>query len=186
MPVWIERGSLHLPPQPITPVIMVGPGTGVAPFRAFMQEREAIRAAETEQQGQAWGNSGSTSAGIGSCLVFGCRNEVGDFFWQEEWRAWQQSGLLAPGFGVITAFSRDQPRKVYVQHKIAEHSAALWGLLQHGAYIYVAGSADKMPADVAKAFVELVAKEGDMSAEQAKAYVRQLEVQGRYQVEVWS
>ena len=121
-------------------------------------------------------------------LVFGCRNEAGDFYYRREWEAMQQAGVLAePPLGLITAFSRDQGSKVYVQHRITEYGAALWRLLLEGtAAVYVAGSADKMPAQVAAAFEEVAVRHGGLSRDAAARWLRGLELSGRYQVEAWS
>lgn len=102
----------------------------------------------------------------------------------------QAAGVLAPPpAGLLTAFSRDGPRKVYVQQRIREHAAEVWRLLQqqpHGAWVYVAGSADKMPAQVAQAFEEVAAQQGGMAPADAAALLRRMELSGRYQVEAWS
>lgn len=99
----------------------------------------------------------------------------------------QAQGVLAPPpGGLVAAFSRDGPTKVYVQHRIREHAAEVWAALQAGAYVYVAGSADKMPAAVAAAIEEAVAQQGGLSRDEAAAYMRRLELGGRYQVEAWS
>lgn len=121
-------------------------------------------------------------------LFFGCRSEAGDFYFRQEWEAMQAAGVLAaPPAGLVTAFSRDTAgSKVYVQHRIRERAAEVWAALQAGAWVYVAGSADKMPAQVAEAFAEAVAAGGGLSGEEAAAYVRRLELTGRYQVEAWS
>lgn len=99
----------------------------------------------------------------------------------------QAAGVLAPPpAGLITAFSRDQERKVYVQHRILEHAVEVWAALQAGAWVYVAGSADRMPADVALALEAVVAEQGGMAPADAAAFLRRLELTGRYQVEAWS
>lgn len=99
-----------------------------------------------------------------------------------------QGVLAPPPLGLVTAFSRDTPGggKVYVQHRIRERAAAVWAALQGGAWVFVAGSADKMPAAVAAALQEVAAEQGGMSAEEAAAWMRRLELTGRYQVEAWS
>lgn len=120
IPVWIKKGTITLPPRETNvPLIMIGPGTGVAPFRNFVLER--------------------ISRGVGlNYLFFGCRNEKMDYFFQDEWKSYCDKGQLT----VIPAFSRDQDDKVYVQHKIKEHAALVWQLIdKQGAYIYVAGKA---------------------------------------------
>ncbi|KAL4458060.1 hypothetical protein ABPG75_012925 [Micractinium tetrahymenae] len=177
LPVWVERGALRLPPSPEVPLILVGPGTGVAPFRSFLQERQAALLADQVPRPAP------------CTLFFGCRNEGGDFYFRSEWEEMQAQGVLAPApGGVITAFSRDAPdgRKVYVQHCVREHGAALWALLAAGAWVYVAGSADKMPAAVAAAFEDAAVAHGGLGKEEAAALLRRMELTGRYQVEAWS
>jgi sulfite reductase alpha subunit-like flavoprotein len=177
VPVWIERGSLRMPADPQVPLLLVGPGTGVAPFRAFLQERLAAarQAAAAEQPPPA------------PChLFFGCRSRAADFYYEPEWQALQEAGVLASEAGLVVAFSRDQGSKVYVQHKIREHAGMVWALLQGGALVYVCGSADKMPADVAAAFRDVVVAQGGLGREEADKYVRRLQLTGRYHVEAWS
>jgi sulfite reductase alpha subunit-like flavoprotein len=121
-------------------------------------------------------------------LFFGCRHEAGDFYFRGEWEALQAEGLLgAPPLGLVAAFSRDGPAKRYVQHALREHGAAVWALLhQEGAWLYVAGSADRMPAQVAEAVRDVAARHGGLSQEEAAALLRRWELSGRYQVEAWS
>ena len=120
-------------------------------------------------------------------LFFGCRSEAGDFYFREEWEAMQAEGVLAPPpAGIVTAFSRDQAAKVYVQHRIWERAKEVWAALQAGAWVYVAGSADRMPADVAAALEAVVAEQGGITSTDAAAFLRRLELTGRYQVEAWS
>lgn len=127
VPVWVSRGSLSLPP-PSTPLVLVGPGTGVAPLRSVLHERAALAA------------SGSPVAP--SLLFFGCRSASGDCYYQHEWEG--MGGVLWEG-RVVVACSRDGPSKVYVQDKIREHGASVWRLLEGGAHVCVCGSANKMP-----------------------------------------
>lgn len=175
VPVWVERGALRLPASPSVPLILVGPGTGVAPFRAFLQHRQALI------------RSGAEPKPSPSMLFFGCRNAGGDFLYREEWEQMQQEGVLAAVGGLVTAFSRDQPSKVYVQHRIREQAEHVWSWLSvKGAAVYVAGSADKMPAQVAAAFEDVASMAGKLTEEEAQKWVRQLEVSARYQVEAWS
>lgn len=178
--LWVERGALHMPSDPSVPLILVGPGTGVAPFRAFLQDRLATVKGIKEQ-----GNGEMAPAPC--TLVFGCRNEHGDYYCWQEWEEMQREGVLdGPGKGLLTAFSRDSARKVYVQHRIKEHGAEIWGLLQQGAIVYVAGSADKMPSDVEAAFKAVVAEHSGLAPAEAERYVKRLEATGKYQVECWS
>ncbi|XP_072961674.1 NADPH-dependent diflavin oxidoreductase 1 isoform X1 [Typha angustifolia] len=173
IPSWIHRGSLP-PPPPTLPLILVGPGTGCAPFRAFVEER-AIQSM-----------SQSTSPIL---FFFGCRNRESDFLYKEFWLSHAQDhGILSAekGGGFFVAFSRDQPKKIYVQHKIREESTRIWSLLNAGAAIYIAGSSTKMPADVTKALEEVISKESGMSKESASRWLRAQERTGRFNIETWS
>lgn len=173
VPVWFQKGSLP-PPPPSLPLILIGPGTGCAPFRGFVEER-AIQSL-----------TGSTAPVM---FFFGCRNEDNDFLYREFWISHSQNGGVlseAKGGGFYVAFSRDQSQKVYVQHKIQEHSRRVWNLLREGAAVYVAGSSTKMPADVLLAFEEIISKESGLPQESAVRWLRALEKAGRYHVEAWS
>ncbi|KAK9839678.1 hypothetical protein WJX81_005476 [Elliptochloris bilobata] len=170
VPVWVERGVLRLPPHQV-PLVLVGPGTGVAPFRAFLQERAAAAAAG--------------EAVAPSLLFFGCRREAADFYFRDEWPALAAAGALAPD-GLVTAFSRDQPAKVYVGQRIREHGARVWALLQQGAVVFVSGAAQRMPQDVAAAFQAVATEHGGLAPADAARYVRQLALLQRYFVEAWS
>lgn len=173
VPVWFSRGSLPSP-SPSLPLILVGPGTGCAPFRAFIAERALQSRSEP-------------TAPI--LFFFGCRNEENDYLYRDFWLCHAQgSGVLSEGKGggFFVAFSRDQPKKVYVQHKMEEESQRVWSLLGSGASIYVAGSSTKMPADVMSCFEKIVAKEGGVASESAVGWLRALERAGKYHVEAWS
>lgn len=122
-------------------------------------------------------------------FFFGCRNEGNDFLYRDFWLSHAQNdGVLseAKGGGFYVAFSRDQPKKVYVQQKIREQGQRIWNLLLEGASIYVAGSSTKMPSDVMSALEEIVSKEGVAPGESAVRWLRTLEKAGRYHVEAWS
>ncbi|KAJ4780650.1 NADPH-dependent diflavin oxidoreductase 1 [Rhynchospora pubera] len=173
VPSWIHRGTLP-PPPPMLPLILIGPGTGCAPFRAYIEER-------------AMQNLVESTAPI--LFFFGCRNRDSDFLYQDFWLAHSSDdGILSEekGGGFYVAFSREQERKVYVQHKIREQSARVWGLLNAGAAIYLAGSSTKMPADVTEALEEVVAKESGVSREAAARWLKTLEKAGRFNIETWS
>uniref|UniRef100_A0A453E123 FAD-binding FR-type domain-containing protein n=1 Tax=Aegilops tauschii subsp. strangulata TaxID=200361 RepID=A0A453E123_AEGTS len=168
VPCWIHQGSLP-PPDPSTPLVLIGPGTGCAPFRAFVEERAAQRAREP-------------TAPI--LFFFGCRNKDDDFLYRDFWpHHAQNNGVLSPeeGGGFFAAFSRDQPEKVYVQHKIREQSARVLNMLCSGAAVYVAGSSTKMPADVRAAMEEVVREKGVDAG-----WLRKLERAGKYNIETWS
>lgn len=129
--------------------------------------------------------SGSTAPVL---FFFGCRNEENDFLYRDFWLSHSQNGVLSEekGGGFYVAFSRDQPQKVYVQHKMREHSQRIWTLLSEGAAIYVAGSSTKMPADVLSAFEEIISKETGVPRESAVRWLLALEKAGKYHVEAWS
>jgi len=153
----------RLPEDDSVPVIMVGPGTGIAPFRAFLEEREARGA-----KGGNW-------------LFFGEQYAATDFYYQEQLQAWQASGHLR----LDTAFSRDQAEKVYVQQRMVEQGAQLWQWLQAGAYFYVCGDAQRMAKDVDAALRGIVAEHGRMDAAAAAAYVDGLSKARRYRRDVY-
>ncbi|XP_062220458.1 NADPH-dependent diflavin oxidoreductase 1 isoform X2 [Phragmites australis] len=173
IPCWIHQGSLP-PPRPLVPLVLIGPGTGCAPFRAFVEERAAQTAAEP-------------TAPV--LFFFGCRNQDNDFLYKDFWLTHaQDEGVLSSkkGGGLFVAFSRDQPQKIYVQHKIKEQSARVWNLLCSRAAVYIAGSSTKMPADVTAALEEVVCKEGGVRKEDASKWLRTLERAGRFNIETWS
>ena len=172
--MWIKQGSIRLP-HPSVPLLLVGPGTGCAPFRAFIEERIALSV-----------SSEKIVAPI--MFFFGCRHEEQDFLYKEFWLAQTEDcKLLSHGLGggFFVAFSRDQPRKVYVQHKIEEQSQNVWKMLQSGCSVYIAGSAHEMPVDVGDALECVIVKEGHLSKENAKTWLKQLERSGKYHVEAW-
>jgi sulfite reductase (NADPH) flavoprotein alpha-component len=153
-----------IPDNDDTPIIMVGPGTGIAPFRAFLQEREARKA-----DGGNW-------------LFFGDRQEEYDFLYREELLESECAGQLTR---LDTAFSRDQEDKVYVQDRMLERGAELWAWLNRGAHFYVCGDANRMARDVDRALHHIVREHSNVSEDEAKAYMVQLSSQGRYQRDVY-
>lgn len=164
VPLWVRPGSLTFPKSPDTPVIMVGPGTGVAPFRAAIQERVA--------QGQKR-----------NILFFGCRRRDQDFYWEAEWRELEDRGCLS----LVTAFSREQEQKVYVQHRLRERGLLLWDLLdRQGAYFFLAGNAKLMPAAVSEALLFVFQDQGRLSDSEAASYLARLQHTGRFQTETWA
>ena len=151
VPVYIQHNeNFKLPENPETPIIMVGPGTGVAPFRSFMQEREEIGA-----EGKSW-------------MFFGDQHFVTDFLYQTEWQKWLKDGVLTK---MDVAFSRDTAEKVYVQHRMLEQSKELFEWLQEGAAVYICGDEKNMAHDVHHTLIEIIEKEGGMSREEAEAYL---------------
>lgn len=165
IPVYIDTNkNFKLPADDDTPIIMIGPGTGVAPFRSFMQERE-----ERGARGPNW-------------LFFGDQHFLTDFLYQTEWLSWRKSGLLTH---LDVAFSRDQTEKIYVQHRIREKSIEIWNWLQDGATIYVCGDADNMAPDVNEALLDIISEHGQKSRDDATEYLRQLTRDKRYQRDVY-
>ncbi len=165
IPVYVDSNSnFKLPADPGAPIIMIGPGTGVAPFRAFVEEREAIGA-----NGKNW-------------LFFGDQHFMTDFLYQAEWQRYHKSGLLTR---LSVAFSRDQANKYYVQHRMLEQSREFYDWLQQGASVYVCGDQKRMAHDVHEAIIDIVAKEGALSREHADEYVKLLQKDKRYQRDVY-
>ncbi|MGJ8691609.1 MAG: assimilatory sulfite reductase (NADPH) flavoprotein subunit [Thalassotalea sp.] len=163
--VFVEHNNnFRLPENDDTPVIMIGPGTGVAPFRAFMQEREACDAG-----GDNW-------------MFFGDQTFTQDFLYQVEWQNYLKSGLLTK---MDVAFSRDQANKVYVQHRIKEHAAEVYAWLERGAHVYVCGDANRMAKDVHTALIEVIAGQSGKSSEEAEDYLKALRSAKRYQRDVY-
>ncbi|EOB6306148.1 assimilatory sulfite reductase (NADPH) flavoprotein subunit [Vibrio vulnificus] len=163
--VFVENNNnFKLPADDNVPVIMVGPGTGIAPFRSFIQERDN-RGAE----GKNW-------------LFFGDRTFTQDFLYQVEWQKYLKSGLLTK---LDVAFSRDQAEKVYVQQRILENAAQVWQWIQEGAYLYVCGDANRMVKDVHQAFVAVAEQEGKMSRDDAEEFINDLRKAKRYQRDVY-
>ncbi|MCB1062820.1 MAG: hypothetical protein KDN20_07860 [Verrucomicrobiae bacterium] len=166
VPCFITPGKGFRLPEPDedVPIIMVGPGTGIAPFRAFLQHRQATKA-----KGKAW-------------LFFGEIHSDSCYFYADEWDSYLEDGTLDR---VTTAWSRDQAEKIYVQHKITENGADLWEWLEEGAIVYVCGDAERMAPDVDKALHDLIAKYGEKSTEEAAAYVEQMRKDKRYRRDVY-
>lgn len=151
LPVYVQPAKhFRLPEDPAASLIMIGPGTGVAPFRAFLQQRAALG-----HTGRNW-------------LFFGEQHRVTDFFYEEEFLRFHRQGVLSR---LDTAFSRDQAEKVYVQHRMLEQGETLWAWLQEGAHFYVCGDAHRMAKDVQQALIEIAQRFGGMNPEEAARYV---------------
>ena len=159
-----QNDNFALPENPETPIVMVGPGTGVAPFRSFMQEREEIGA-----EGKSW-------------LFFGDQHFVTDFLYQTEWQQWLKDGVLTK---MDVAFSRDTDQKVYVQHRMLEQSKELYNWLKDGAVVYICGDEKHMAHDVHQTLINIIETEGGMSKADAEAYLAEMQQQKRYQRDVY-
>lgn len=164
VPIYPTSSKFRLPENGDIPIIMVGPGTGIAPFRAFLQERRAVGA-----RGKSW-------------LFFGSQREQFDYFYREDFTALQKEGYLTR---IDTAFSRDQAHKIYVQHRMAENAAAIWKWLEDGAQFFVCGDARRMAKDVDAVLRKIVAEQGGKDADSANEYVEKLKSDKRYKRDVY-
>jgi sulfite reductase (NADPH) flavoprotein alpha-component len=163
--VFVQRSAgFRLPASGDTPIIMVGPGTGVAPFRAFLHERRAAGAT-----GRSW-------------LFFGEQRAATDFYYREEFESFLANGGLTK---LSTAFSRDQAEKIYVQQRLLENAAEVWAWLQAGAHFYVCGDASRMAKDVDAALHQVAITVGGLSASAAAEFVQALKTDKRYQRDVY-
>ncbi|EMU9122549.1 NADPH-dependent assimilatory sulfite reductase flavoprotein subunit [Providencia stuartii] len=163
--IFIEHNdNFRLPADSTKPVIMIGPGTGIAPFRAFMQQRD-----NEEATGKNW-------------LFFGNPHFVEDFLYQVEWQRYVKEGLLT---NISLAWSRDQAQKVYVQDKLREQGEEVWHWIEEGAHIYVCGDANHMARDVEQALLEIISQYGNMDSESADEFLSELRVERRYQRDVY-
>lgn len=165
LPIYVHKNpNFRLPKQKETPIIMIGAGTGIAPYRAFLEERE-----ELGVEGKAW-------------LIFGDQHFVTDFLYQTDLQRWLASGTLSQ---MHIAFSRDTDKKIYVQHKLEENAASFYEWLEQGATIYVCGDEKSMAADVDATIHRIIEQQGQKTTEQAKAFVKELKQQKRYQRDVY-
>ncbi|WP_307586777.1 assimilatory sulfite reductase (NADPH) flavoprotein subunit [Paenibacillus wynnii] len=165
LPIYIQHNpNFKLPANSDVPIIMIGPGTGVAPFRSFLEEREELGA-----QGKSW-------------LIYGDRHFVTDFLYQTDWQRMLNDGVLTK---LDVAFSRDTEEKVYVQHRIMEKSREIYEWLKEGAHIYICGDEKHMAHDVHSALITVIQVEGGISLEEAAAYLEDMQQQGRYQRDVY-
>lgn len=164
IPIYVQPSNhFSLPEDPNTPIILIGPGTGIAPFRAFIQERLSAQA-----EGRNW-------------IFFGERNKATDFYYEEYWTELEKQGRIR----LNTAFSRDQSEKIYVQHKILEEKKSIWDWIQTGCMIYVCGDASKMAKDVDLALHQIVKEEGNMTDEDARKFLKTLRLEKRYLLDVY-
>ncbi|XP_030377483.1 NADPH--cytochrome P450 reductase [Scaptodrosophila lebanonensis] len=169
VPVFIRKSQFRLPTKPETPIIMVGPGTGLAPFRGFLQERQFLR-----DEGKTVGES---------VLYFGCRKRSEDYIYEAELEEWEKKGTLT----LKTAFSRDQEKKVYVQHLLEQDADLIWNVIgENKGHFYICGDAKNMAVDVRNILVKILSSKGNMSEADAVQYLKRMEAQKRYSADVWS
>jgi len=169
VPVFVRKSAFRLPYRHQTPIIMVGPGTGLAPFMGFIQERDKAR-----RDGKPIGET---------VLYFGCRKRTVDFLYEEELRQFEADGTLSQ---LHLAFSRDTQQKVYVQDLLRENKAETWALLQQGAHFYICGDAKHMARDVRTVIEDTVKELGGFTSQQVADYLKQMQVKGKLQMDVWS
>lgn len=169
VPVFVRRSQFRLPSKPQIPIIMIGPGTGLAPFRGFIQERHL-----SKQEGKPVGET---------ILYFGCRKKTEDFLYEDELNMYLDAGTLTK---IYLAFSRDQKDKIYVTHLLQQNRQEIWNIIEHNGHIYVCGDARSMAKDVHNIIVDIIHVEGQKSKAEAEAFLKRMESQRKYSCDVWS
>lgn len=169
VPIYVRKSQFRLPFKFQTSVLMIGPGTGLAPFRGFIQERDYYR-----KEGRQVGKT---------ILYYGCRRKVEDYLYQEELEEYERNGTLSK---LNVAFSRDQEQKVYVTHLLKNDESLVWEIIKSGGHIYVCGDAKNMARDVNEILIKICQTQGQMTQQQALQYVKDLGQKSRYVQDVWS
>lgn len=167
--IYVRKSHFHLPKDPQTPVLMIGPGTGIAPFIGFLQQRQAML-----KKGMQLGEAH---------LYFGCRKRTEDFIYEEELKLAEKDGAITK---LHVAFSREQKDKVYVQHLLKQNGKEVWNLINNHGHIFICGDAKYMAKEVEDTLVKIVHEHGSKELEEAKAYIEKMQADGRYQKDVWA
>lgn len=169
VPIFVRKSQFRLPTKPQTPIIMIGPGTGFAPFRGFIQERNFAR-----DEGKTVGDT---------ILYFGCRKKSEDFLYEDELQEFAKKGVIT----LHTAFSRDQAKKVYVTHLLEQNADEVWKVVgENNGHLYICGDARSMASDVRNILNNIIMVKGNMTEQQAQAYLKKMETQKRLSADVWS